>query len=190
MGGTSLNTAAFPSGGLFSTGITVGVALDTGARSLVGNGGVVVTDTSAAALTGTVGLGLQGDVNIMYGTIIRATFWNSKLTDATLQALTRPDLPDLQNALATTVGRGVVTAGATTSSVPTSGFSIANAAASGVVSNQFASRAVLFDGNTTTAGLQGAAGTIIASTASNTPTFTLATALPATPVSGDTFSVI
>ncbi len=88
------------------------------------------------------------------------------------------------------VGRGVVTTGASTTSVGTSSFNIGYAIAAGVVVNQFVGRALLFDGNTTTAGLQGAQGIIIASTASNTPGFTLQSALPATPVAGDTFSIV
>lgn len=87
------------------------------------------------------------------------------------------------------VPRGTVTTGGSTTSVPTSAFSIDGVAASGVVANQFDGRVVLFDGNTTTAGLQGAASAITANTASNTPTLTVGT-LPATPVSGDTFSII
>jgi hypothetical protein len=73
--------------------------------------------------------------------------------------------------------------------VPTSAFSFAGLAATGVVSNQFAGRTIIFDGNTTTAGLRGAAATILASSTSNTPTFTVVT-LPATPASGDTFTVL
>lgn len=87
------------------------------------------------------------------------------------------------------VARGTVTTGGTTTSVPTSALSIAGAAASGVVADQFKNRAILFDGNTTTAGLKGAAATISASSASNTPTLTVGT-LPATPASGDTFSIV
>lgn len=87
------------------------------------------------------------------------------------------------------IGRGTVTSGASTTSVPTSALAIGGAAATGVVANQFASRAILFDGDTTTAGLRGASSTISANTASNTPTLTVGT-LPATPASGDTFSII
>jgi hypothetical protein len=85
--------------------------------------------------------------------------------------------------------RGTVTTGGSTTSVPTSAFSFAGLAATGVVSNQFAGRTIIFDGNTTTAGLRGAAATILASSTSNTPTFTVVT-LPATPASGDTFTVL
>ncbi len=93
------------------------------------------------------------------------------------------------NATLNTVARGTCTTGGSTTSVPTSALTIAGAAASGVVLSQFVGRVVLFDGNTTTAGLKGVASTISASTASNTPTLTVAT-LPATPVSGDTFSIV
>jgi hypothetical protein len=87
------------------------------------------------------------------------------------------------------IGRGTVTTGGSTTSVPTSALSLAGAAASGVVADQFKGRTVLFDGDTTTAGLRGVSVGITASSASNTPTLTVDT-LPATPASGDTFSII
>lgn len=87
------------------------------------------------------------------------------------------------------IARGTVTSGGSTTSVPTSALSIAGAAASGVVADQFKGRSVLFDGDTTTAGLRGTMASINASSASNTPTLTVST-LPATPASGDAFSVI
>ncbi len=90
---------------------------------------------------------------------------------------------------ASAIARGTCTTGGSTTSVTTSALTVGGAAASGVVANQYAGRVILFDANTTTAGLQDAASAISASTASNTPTLTVAT-LPATPVSGDTFSII
>jgi hypothetical protein len=87
------------------------------------------------------------------------------------------------------IARGTATTGGSTTSVPTSALSIAGAAASGVVANQFAGRTVLFDGDTSTAGLRGASAVISASSASNTPTLTVG-ALPATPSSGDLFSIV
>jgi hypothetical protein len=87
------------------------------------------------------------------------------------------------------IARGTLTTGGSTTSMPTSALTIANVAATGVVADQFKNRVVLFDGDTTTAGLRGSSATISASSASNTPTFTVGT-LPATPASGDTFSVI
>jgi hypothetical protein len=85
--------------------------------------------------------------------------------------------------------RGTVGNSSSTTSLPTSAFTLNGSAASGVVSNQFVGRNVLFDTNTTTAGLQGAVSAISASSASNTPTLTVAT-LPHAPTSGDTFSII
>lgn len=93
------------------------------------------------------------------------------------------------NKTANSIARGTLTTGGSTTSLPTSAFQIGGVAASGVVANQFVNRTVLFDANTTTAGLQGASAAISASSASNTPTLTVGT-LPASPVSGDTFSVV
>jgi len=87
------------------------------------------------------------------------------------------------------VARATVTSGGSTTSVPTSALTLAGSAASGVVADQFKGRTILFDGDTTTAGLRGASVSISASSASNTPTLTVDT-LPATPASGDTFSII
>lgn len=101
-------------------------------------------------------------------------------------------LPDM-NYIAKTgaaIGRGTVTSGASTTSIPTSALAIGGSAASGVVADQFVGRVVLFDGATTTAGLRGSTSAITASTASNTPTLTVDPALPATPASGDLFSII
>lgn len=88
------------------------------------------------------------------------------------------------------IGRGTVTTGASTTSVPSSALAIGGAAATGVVADQFKGRVVLFDGDTTTAGLRGASSAITANTASNTPTLTVDPALPATPASGDLFSIV
>lgn len=82
------------------------------------------------------------------------------------------------------MGRGTVSAGSTPTSITTSSFTPA-----GAIANQFADRIVIFDANTTTASLRGVAKGISASTNAANPTFTVA-ALPATPVSGDTFTVI
>jgi hypothetical protein len=57
------------------------------------------------------------------------------------------------------------------------------------VTDQFKSAVVMFDPDTATAGLRGAQATISGSTSGTTPTFTVA-ALPATPASGDTFSIV
>lgn len=84
--------------------------------------------------------------------------------------------------------RGTVGASPSTTSLTTSALTFEGVAASGVVASQFVGRNVIFDSNTTTAGLRGAVSAISASSASNTPTLTVAT-LPATPVAGDTFTI-
>lgn len=84
------------------------------------------------------------------------------------------------------IGRGTVTTGGSTTSVPTSAFAPATSAS---VANQLAGRVVLFDAATTTVALRGQVATISASSASATPTLTVS-ALTATPASGDTFSVL
>lgn len=81
------------------------------------------------------------------------------------------------------IGRGTVTTGASTTSVPTSAFSPSGAAA-----DQFKGRVITFDADTTTTALRGVSTDITASSNAASPTFTV-TALPATPASGDTFSV-
>lgn len=85
--------------------------------------------------------------------------------------------------------RGVVAAGASLTSVPTSALTLAGVAASGIVANQFKNRVALFDGDTATLGLRGASAAIGANSASNTPTFTVGH-LPATPAAGDRFSIL
>ncbi len=87
------------------------------------------------------------------------------------------------------IPRCTVASGASTTSIPTSALTMAGIAGSGFTLNQFAGRTVLFDGTTTTAGLQAAQSIIRASSVGNPPGFTV-DALPATPVSGDTFSVV
>ncbi len=82
------------------------------------------------------------------------------------------------------IGRGTVTTGASTTSIPTSAFTPAGAAA-----DQFKGRVVLFDADTATAALQGQAAVISASSNAAAPTFTVA-ALTTAPSSGDTFSVL
>lgn len=81
------------------------------------------------------------------------------------------------------IGRGTVTTGASTTSVPTSAFSPSGAAA-----DQFKGRVITFDADTTTTALRGVSTDITASSNAASPTFTV-TALPATPAIGDTFSV-
>lgn len=98
----------------------------------------------------------------------------------------------IHNKASGAIARGTVTTGSSTTSVLTSALSWAAAvatAASGVVADQFKNRTILFDSDTTTAGLRGASAAISANTASNTPTLTVGT-LPATPANGDKFSIV
>jgi hypothetical protein len=80
--------------------------------------------------------------------------------------------------------QATVAAGATTTSLPTSAFSIPVGSV-----NQFEGRTVLFDDTTTTPGLAGSSSVISASTNAAHPTLTVA-ALSDTPVAGDTFTVV
>lgn len=77
--------------------------------------------------------------------------------------------------------RGVVTTGATTTSIPTSSLSPAAA-----VTDQFKGRIVVFDNDTATANLRGQGSDITASTSGGTLTVT---ALTTAPSSGDTFKI-
>jgi len=81
------------------------------------------------------------------------------------------------------IARGTVTAGASTTSIPTSAMSPATA-----VADQLKGRIVTFDADTTTANLRSQSTDITASSASATPTLTV-TALTTAPVAGDLFSI-
>jgi hypothetical protein len=81
------------------------------------------------------------------------------------------------------IGRGTCTTGGTTTSIVTSAFAPAGAAA-----NQFVGRVVTFDATTTTTALRGQSTDITASTNAANPTFTVS-ALTTAPATGDTFSV-
>lgn len=79
--------------------------------------------------------------------------------------------------------RGTVTSGATTTSIPTSVFAPAGAAA-----DQFKGMIVKFDADTATTSLRSQSTDITASSNSATPTLTV-TALTTAPAAGDTFSI-
>jgi hypothetical protein len=81
------------------------------------------------------------------------------------------------------IGRGTVTTGASSTSIPTSAFTPA-----GSVTDQFKGRIITFDADTLTAALRGQATDIQGNTSGATPTFTV-TALAGSIGSGDTFSV-
>lgn len=155
-----------------TSGVTLTVDYDsvTGLNHVVidtsSDGTFYATDTnfSVVITTGTVGGGS------VVGSVVGSF---SLTTEATRMQKT-----------AGSIGRGTVTTGASTTSIPTSAFTPA-----GAVLNQFKDRVVLFDADTTTTTLRGATATISASSNAAAPTFTVS-ALPATPASGDTFSVI
>jgi hypothetical protein len=86
--------------------------------------------------------------------------------------------------VAVAIGTATVSTSSTTTSVTTSACSPAGAAA-----DQFKGRVIIFGNSTTTTALRGCAALITASSNSATPTFTLAAALPTSPVSGDTFVI-
>jgi hypothetical protein len=73
----------------FTGGVKVGAGTNGSATSVTGGGLVVATGASGTANTGTVYLG-SDSTNFWFGYIRRATFWNSKLADETLQSLTDP----------------------------------------------------------------------------------------------------
>lgn len=164
--------------GLFSSGTAQAtISVPSGACSLkwgmidniIAGGGATFTATNTFA----------GGVN--------AGWSISPPADAT-SALTAAEITTLGKMI-DGVSCGTVTTGASTTSVPTSALSFGGVAATGIVADEFKGRVIQFSGSTTTAGLRGATSAISANTASNTPTFTVAT-LPATPASGDIFCVI
>ncbi len=75
----------------FTGGVRVAGAQATGQRSVVGGGGTVATDASTAIAMGSPGyIGSEAGNYFMSGYFRRIIVWNSKLADATLQALTAP----------------------------------------------------------------------------------------------------
>jgi len=150
------------------------------------------------SLTATTGLGNQtaditGNLSGSVGSISGVTFpTNFGATSITAGGIVKADLDTIKtdgtsasNLAKTTraIGRGTVTTGATTTSIPTSAFTPNGAAA-----DQFKGRIITFDADTTTTTLRGQSTDITASTNAAAPTFTV-TALTHAPASGDTFSV-
>lgn len=123
--------------------------------------------------------GIQSDTNDIQ-TRLPATLSGGRM-DASVGALqTTTNLGYSVPAIA----RGTAAGGGSTTSIPTSAFTPAGAAA-----DQFKGRVVLFDAATATAALRGCARTISASSNAATPTLTVDT-LPRAPSAGDVFSVI
>jgi hypothetical protein len=84
------------------------------------------------------------------------------------------------------IGYGTIGTGSTNSSLVTSSVTPAHSASA---PDQFKGRVVIFSALTTTVALRGQAAEILASSAAATPVLTV-TALTATPVAGDIFSIV
>jgi hypothetical protein len=68
----------------------LGLAWSGAGRSLVLNGGTVVTDANAQVPSSTQRLGSSSATNFVNAYIERLILWNSKISDATLQSVTAP----------------------------------------------------------------------------------------------------
>lgn len=155
-----------------------GVALGTGLTINAYTGNTVQTGDAFARLGAPAGASIAADLAEIEGetdTIIAGVNVTSLNGDSTSAA----------NIAKTTraIGRGTASGVPTTTSIPTSACTPAGAAA-----DQFKTRIITFDADTTTTALRGQATDITASSNSATPTFTV-TALTTAPVSGDTFSI-
>jgi hypothetical protein len=154
----------------------------------------VAADVTIASVTGSVGsvTGAVGSVTGAVGSVTGNVGGNVVGSVASVTARVTANVDQI-NADATSaanlakttraIARGTVTAGASTTSIPTSAFTPA-----GAVADQFKGRIITFDADTTTTALRGQSTDITASTNAATPTFTV-TALTSAPASGDTFSV-
>lgn len=98
-------------------------------------------------------------------------------------AASAPGVPARLNRAMKGITLGTVDSGATTTSIPTSSLSPAAG-----VADQFKNAVIVFASDTTTANLRGARARITAN--DNTGVLTVSPALPATPVSGDTFAIL
>jgi hypothetical protein len=110
--------------------------------------------------------------------------WDEAVSGHTSAGTFGKALDDADDRGSRTVIRATVGTGSTTTSIVTSAFSPAGAAA-----DQFKGRIVIWDNDTATAELRGQATDITASSNSATPTLTV-TQLTHAPASGDTFSVV
>ena len=97
---------------------------------------------------------------------------------------------DALQSAALTIGFGTVGSGSSTTSVVVSAINFAGSTSVGA--NALAGTRILFHGDTSTSGLRAVRGLITANTSGSTPTLTIHadTALPATPASGDKFSIV
>lgn len=173
-----------------STPSSSGVTLNVDVNSIVGLNTWVVDTNNAFYATGldfdvVISAGTVGGISQIGKVVGHFSLGLGNVSNIASNATAATNLNKGTNATAI----GTVNSGSTTTSVTTSALSIAGAAATGVVANQFSGRTVVFAGDTTTAGLRDAQASITASSASNTPTLTVGT-LPATPVSGDVFVLV
>lgn len=163
-----------------TTGITFTVAnqVDVNVVDWKGATAPAMTGDAFARLGAPVGASISADIAEVEGetdTLIAGVNVTSLNGDSTSAA----------NIAKTTraIGRATASGVPTTTSIPTSACTPAGAAA-----DQFKTRIITFDADTTTTALRGQATDITASTNAATPTFTV-TALTTAPVSGDTFSI-
>lgn len=189
-------------GGAFSGSVTVYVTGDNGSQTIgsVGSGACThkgngyhsyapaqaETDYSHIAFT-FVGSGAVPVTVQVYpdsAADIAAAVWDEDLSGYTTDGTAGKALSDADVRGSRTVVRGTVGNGSTPTSIVTSAFDPAGAAA-----DQFKGRIVVFDNDTATAALRGQATDITANTNAAAPTLSV-TSLTTAPSSGDTFSVL
>ncbi len=158
----------------FTVGSSIGAALFTAAVPGAAGGLFIAGTNAATSITTALTTNVTGNLSGSVGSVTTRVTANTDQIAGSATGATNLSKTTLA------IGRGTVTAGATTTSVPTSAYSIAG---------KSGPRAIIFDNNTTTTNLQGQGVAITASTGGATPTFTVATLTDA-PVSGDTFSVV
>ena len=190
---TLAGTATSPVGIQYNSVLAAGVVTVSG--TVTANWAVLQNCTASGAAsfsaTNSLGIGVNAGwtisppANMIDAPTIAAAIWRDLLSSSDFA--TAGSVGAVLKALANTVnaiGRGVAGAGATTTSVPTSAFTPAGAAA-----NQFVGAVILFDGATATPALRGQRATVSASSNAANPVLTVS-ALTTAPSAGDAFSVI
>lgn len=88
---TSVSATIGGSGSIITDTVKVGASWDASSESVVANNGTVATGSNAVTTNTTVSIGaMSGSVLWLNGYLQRSSFWNSRLPDATLKALTVP----------------------------------------------------------------------------------------------------
>lgn len=158
---------------------------------------------SVSNVTGNVGGNVVGNVNGSVGSV-----GTNGITAATLATDAGTEIAQAVMGLAVSGNTGAGTFGAAINDVNLRGsrtvvrgtvsnsttpsatqFTSSGLAPAGSSVDQFKGRIIVFDNDTTTVALRGAATDITASTAATNPLFTFST-LPAAPANGDTFSIV